>query len=167
MPDRSQSLSVRRDQAFQSGHSKECQRDLLKAAARNDVDVDCPFEELPKADQDWVLNGEGGDPEEAWQNGQWYGGEGIFRLARVEDLQDAYPGAAQPLSQLPAVPKMQGARLQPEALNFRIEPVHKTLPEVAATPFRDLQAEIASVRLPPADPTRFCCKTRFSPGWAI
>src|SRR4029077_18368987 len=50
-------------------------------------------------------------------------------------------------------PKCAGGRLQPEALNFRIEPVHKTLPEVAATPVRDLREEIASIRLPPGDAT--------------
>ena len=36
----------------------ESQKDLLRACAREEIDVRMPFEELPKADQDFVINGE-------------------------------------------------------------------------------------------------------------
>ncbi|MGB7839703.1 MAG: excinuclease ABC subunit UvrA, partial [Terrimicrobiaceae bacterium] len=153
LPDRSQSLRSGVIRPFQSGHSKECQRDLLKAAARSEVDVDCPFDELPKADQDWVINGEGGDPDEAWQNGQWYGVKGFFDWLESKTYKMHIRVLLSRYRSYQPCPRCRGARLQPEALNFRIEPIHKTLPEVAATPLRDLQAEIASARLPPADPT--------------
>ena len=153
LPDRSQSLRSGVIRPFQSGHSRECQRDLLKAAARSEIDVDCPFDELPKADQDWVINGEGGDPDEAWQNGQWYGVKGFFDWLESKTYKMHIRVLLSRYRSYQPCPRCKGARLQPEALNFRLEPMHKTLPEVAATPLRDLQAEIASARLPPADPT--------------
>ena len=153
LPDRSLSLRSGVVKPFQSGQSKECQRDLLKAAARNDIDVNCPFDELPKTDQDWVLNGEGGDPEEAWQHGQWYGVKGFFHWLESKTYKMHIRVLLSRYRSYQPCPKCRGARLQPEALNFRIEPMHKTLPEVAATPIRDLHGEIAATRLPPSDPT--------------
>ena len=153
LPDRSLSLRSGVIKPFQSGQSKECQRDLLKAATRNDIDVNCPFDELPKTDQDWVLNGEGGDPEEAWQHGQWYGVKGFFRWLESKTYKMHIRVLLSRYRSYQPCPKCRGARLQPEALNFRIEPMHKTLPEVAATPIRDLHGEIAVTRLPPGDPT--------------
>ena len=153
MPDRSVSIASGVVKPFQSGHSKECQRDLLKAAARNDIDVNCPFDELPKADQEWVLKGEGGNPEEAWEHGQWYGVKGFFDWLESKTYKMHIRVLLSRYRNYQPCPRCRGSRLQPEALNFRIEPVHKTLPEVAATPVRDLHREIAAVRLPPGDPT--------------
>ena len=107
MPDRSLSIASGVVKPFQSGHSKECQRDLMRAAARNEIDVNCPFEELPQSDQNWVIEGDGGNPEEAWEQGQWYGVKGFFRLARVEDLQNAHPGSSEQVSKLSAVPAVR------------------------------------------------------------
>ena len=153
LPDRSMSLRSGVIKPFQSGQSKECQRDLLKAAAQKDVDLNCPFDELPKADQDWVLYGEGGDPGEAWQHGQWYGVKGFFTWLESKTYKMHIRVLLSRYRNYQPCPKCQGARLQPEALNFRIEPVHKTLPEIAATPVRDLHGEIAAVRLPADDLT--------------
>ena len=77
LPDRSLSIASGVVKPFQSGHSKECQRDLMRAAARNEIDVNCPFEELPQSDQNWVIEGDGGNPEEAWEQGQWCGVKGF------------------------------------------------------------------------------------------
>jgi excinuclease ABC subunit A len=153
LPDRSLSLRSGVVKPFQSGQSKECQRDLLKAASRNEIDVNCPFEELPKTDQDWVLNGEGGDPEEAWQHGQWYGVKGFFHWLESKTYKMHIRVLLSRYRSYQPCPRCRGARLQPEALNFRIEPMHKTLPEVAATPIRDLHGEIAAMRLPLGDPS--------------
>jgi excinuclease ABC subunit A len=154
LPDRSQSLRSGVVRPFQSGHSKECQRDLLKAAARSEIDVDCPFEELPKRDQNWVIYGEGGgDPDEAWQNGQWYGVKGFFDWLESKTYKMHIRVLLSRYRSYQPCPRCKGARLQPDALNFRIKPMHKTLPQVAATPLHDLQAEIAMAQLPPADPT--------------
>ena len=153
LPDRSLSIRSGVIRPFQSGQSKECQRDLLRAAARSDVDVDSPFEELPKADQDWVIHGEGGDPEEAWQNGQWYGVKGFFDWLESKTYKMHIRVLLSRYRSYQPCPRCRGARLQPEALNFRIEPAHKTLPEIAGTPIGDLQREFTATRLPSSDPT--------------
>jgi excinuclease ABC subunit A len=153
LPDRSLSIASGVVKPFQSGHSKECQRDLLRAAARNDVDVNCPFEELPRSDQDWVLNGEGGNPEEAWEQSQWYGVKGFFDWLESKTYKMHIRVLLSRYRSYQPCPRCRGARLQPEALNFRIEPAHKTLPEVAATAVRALLGEIAATRLPPSDST--------------
>ncbi len=153
LPDRSLTIAAGVVKPFQSGQSKECQRDLLRAAARNEVDVNCPFEELPEFDQNWVLNGEGGNPEEAWEQGQWYGVKGFFEWLESKTYKMHIRVLLSRYRSYQPCPRCQGARLQPEALNFRIELAHKTLPEVAATPVRDLLKEVAAARLPPADAT--------------
>ena len=82
MPDRSLSIAGGVVKPFQSGQSRECQRDLLRACATNDIDVHLPFEELPKSDQKFVIEGEKGadvSSEELWANNRWYGVDGFFR----------------------------------------------------------------------------------------
>ena len=153
LPNRSLSIASGVIKPFQSGHSKECQRDLLQTAARKEVDVNCPFEELPEADQKWVINGEGGNPGEAWEQGHWYGVKGFFDWLEARTYKMHIRVLLSRYRSYQPCPTCQGARLQPEALNFRIEPTHKTLPEVAATPVRDLLREMTAVRLPPADAT--------------
>ena len=81
MPDRSLSIASGVVKPFQSGHSKECQRDLLKAAARNDIDVNCPFEELPKADQELGPQWRGRQPRGSLGAWPMVWREGILRLA--------------------------------------------------------------------------------------
>ncbi|HEU4679085.1 MAG TPA: excinuclease ABC subunit UvrA, partial [Terrimicrobiaceae bacterium] len=153
LPNRSLSIASGVIRPFQSGHSKECQRDLLQAAARKEVDVNCPFEELPEADQKWVIDGEGGNPDEAWEQGPWSGVKGFFDWLEARTYKMHIRVLLSRYRSYQPCPTCQGARLQPEALNFRIEPTHKTLPEVAATPVRDLLDEMTAVRLPPADAT--------------
>ena len=60
LPDRSQSIAGGVVKPFQTGQSRDCQRDLLRACAARDIDIHLPFEELPEADQKFVLSGEQG-----------------------------------------------------------------------------------------------------------
>ncbi len=153
MPDRSLSIASGVVKPFQSGHSKECQRDLMRAAARNEIDVNCPFEELPQSDQNWVIEGDGGNPEEAWEQGQWYGVKGFFNWLESKTYKMHIRVLLSRYRNYQPCPRCAGARLQPEALNFRLQPAHKTLPEIAATPVRELLDEIEAAQLPAADAT--------------
>ena len=153
MPDRSLSIAAGVVKPFQSGHSKECQRDLMRAAARNEIDVNCPFEELPPSDQNWVIEGDGGNPEEEWEQGRWYGVKGFFRWLESKTYKMHIRVLLSRYRNYQPCPRCSGARLQPEALNFRLEPAHKTLPEMAATPVHDLLDVIDATPLPAADAT--------------
>lgn len=153
MPDRTLSLASGVVKPFQSGQSKDCQLDLMKAAARNEVDVHTPFEELPQSDQDWVINGEGGDGEDLWESGKWYGVKGFFKWLESKTYKMHIRVLLSRYRSYQPCPACAGGRFQPETLNYRIEPAHKTLPDLAATPARDLQSIIAAAQLPEGDPS--------------
>ena len=156
LPDKSLSIAAGVVKPFQSGQSRECQTDLIKAAARKDVDIHCPFEELPKADQNWVINGEG-EPDtsgdELWQNGLWYGVKGFFQWLESKSYKMHIRVLLSRYRSYQPCPTCHGGRFQPEALNFRLEPAHCTLPEIAATAVRDLQGILEEVTLPEGDPS--------------
>ncbi len=160
MPDRSLSIASGVVKPFQSGQSKDCQRDLVKAAARNDVDVHTPFDELPKSDQDWVINGNGGNPEEAWQNDEWYGVQGFFKWMESKTYKMHVRVFLSRYRSYQPCPTCDGGRFQPETLNFRLEPSHKTLPEIASTPVRDLRSLFADMPLPEGDPSAVLLRTQ-------
>ncbi|MDP9291325.1 MAG: hypothetical protein M3O82_03050, partial [Verrucomicrobiota bacterium] len=50
IPDRNLSIANGAVRPFQTENGRECQRDLLRHAAMNEVDVHCPFSELPESD---------------------------------------------------------------------------------------------------------------------
>jgi len=151
MPDRSLSLAAGVVKPFQSGQSKENQRDLLRAAAANEIDVHTAFEDLPKADQKWVIEGDGGNPGEAWENGQWYGVKGFFNWLESRAYKMHVRVFLSRYRNYQPCTTCGGGRFQPETLNFRLEPSHLTLPEAAAAPIRDLHPAIESLKT--ADPS--------------
>src|SRR5204862_4751661 len=76
IPDRSLSIAGGVVRAFQGQQFGESQKDLMRACAREEIDVRTPFEDLPRADQNFVINGEArdGDPDvgELAENDRWY-----------------------------------------------------------------------------------------------
>ena len=58
IPDRALSIAQGAVRVFRGEEMGESQKDLLRACAREEIDVHLPFEELPKCDQDFVINGE-------------------------------------------------------------------------------------------------------------
>ncbi|GAT35551.1 excinuclease ABC subunit A [Terrimicrobium sacchariphilum] len=153
MPDKSLSIAAGVVRPFQSGQSKECQRDLMRAAAKRDVDVHIAFDELPEADQKWVLEGDGGNPEESWQHGGWYGVQGFFNWLESKTYKMHIRVLLSRYRSYQPCPTCKGGRFQPETLNYRLEPAHRTLPEIASTPVRDLRKIMAEVNLPTGDPS--------------
>jgi excinuclease ABC subunit A len=151
LPDRSLSLAAGVVRPFQSGQSRDCQRDLLRAAAIREVDVHTAFEDLPKKDQKWVLQGDPGADEHS-SDGLWYGVEGFFRWLAAKTYKMHIRVLLSRYRNYQPCPSCRGGRFQPETLNYRLAPLHKTLPEIAATPVRDLVAEMESTTLPEGDP---------------
>src|ERR1700746_3033134 len=58
MPDRNLSIADGVVKPFQTGQMRQCQQDLLTRAMEREVDIHCPFSELPLADQNWVIEGD-------------------------------------------------------------------------------------------------------------
>jgi excinuclease ABC subunit A len=122
IPDRSISIAGGAVRVFRGEEMGESQKDLLRACAREDIDVHCPFEELPKADEDFVINGEkkNGDYEEDEDSGRWYGVRGFFKWLESKTYKMHVRVLLSRYRAYTTCPSCSGGRFQPEALNYRI-----------------------------------------------
>ena len=143
IPDRRLSLADGVIKPFQTGNMKECQRDLLKCAARREVDIHLPFEELPKPDQDWVIEGDtrpDQTAEEIWESGGWYGVRGFFDWMESRAYKMHIRVFLSRYRSYTLCRTCQGSRFKPETLNFKVIAAGKryTLPELQQLPLDTL-----------------------------
>ena len=124
IPDRSLSISQGAVRVFRGEEMGESQRDLMRACARNEIDVRIPFEDLPKADQDFVINGEARDEdtdvEELAENDRWYGVRGFFKWLESKTYKMHVRVLLSRYRAYTTCPSCNGGRFQPETLNYRI-----------------------------------------------
>jgi excinuclease ABC subunit A len=124
IPDRSLSIAQGAVRVFRGEEMGESQRDLMRACARNEIDVRMPFEDLPKADQDFVINGEvrdeDTDVEELAENDRWYGVRGFFKWLESKTYKMHVRVLLSRYRAYTTCPSCHGGRFQPEALNYRI-----------------------------------------------
>lgn len=146
MPDRALSISQGVVKPFQSGQSRECQDDLMRHALSHDVDVRCPFEELPKADQDWVIAGEG---QEARDSGRWYGVKGYFDWLESKTYKMHVRVLLSRYRSYQPCPGCNGGRFQPETLNFRVD--GHTIADLAHRPVSGLLEILGNIKIPKDD----------------
>ena len=100
----------------------ESQKDLMRACAREEIDVHLPFEELPQSDQDFVINGEKktGDYEEDDESDRWYGVRGFFKWLESKTYKMHVRVLLSRYRAYTTCPSCNGGRFQPDALNYRI-----------------------------------------------
>ncbi|MEY2504002.1 MAG: excinuclease subunit, partial [Verrucomicrobiota bacterium] len=165
IPDRSLSISQGAVRVFRGEEMGESQRDLMRACAREEIDVRIPFEDLPKADQDFVINGEARDEdtdvEELAENDRWYGVRGFFKWLESKTYKMHVRVLLSRYRAYTTCPSCHGGRFQPAALNYRIvspgrngtREMARTLPEVALLPICDAQKLFVELALPPNDST--------------
>ncbi len=168
LPDRRLSIARGVVKPFQSGQSADCQRDLLRACARQEVDIHKPFEDLPKADQKFVIQGEGGgrsDNEELWQSGGWYGVKGYFDWLETKTYKMHVRVLLSRYRAYTTCPDCDGGRFQPATLNYRLVPGAEwtpatkrysllpgfNLPELAQLPVTEMEPVMASLVMPAND----------------
>jgi excinuclease ABC subunit A len=165
IPDRSLSISQGAVRVFRGEEMGESQRDLMRACAREEIDVRTPFEDLPKADQDFVINGEARDEdtdvEELAENDRWYGVRGFFKWLESKTYKMHVRVLLSRYRAYTTCPDCKGGRFQPETLNYRIvspgkngrRETARTLPEVAQLSISDARNLFANLILPPNDST--------------
>jgi excinuclease ABC subunit A len=177
IPDRSLSIAGGVVRAFQGQQFGESQKDLLRACAREEVDVRIPFEDLPKADQDFVINGEARDVDtdvdELAENDRWYGVRGFFKWLESKTYKMHVRVLLSRYRAYTTCPDCNGGRFQPASLNYKIadtgyripdrqelsairnpkSEILRTLPEVALLSVADARRLFASLDLPPDDST--------------
>jgi excinuclease ABC subunit A len=151
MPDRRLSLADGVVKPFQTGSMKECQRDLLKSAAQREVDIHAPFEELPEADQDWVIEGEtrpDQTAEEIWESGGWYGVRGFFDWMEGRSYKMHVRVFLSRYRSYTLCRTCQGTRFKPETLNFKVVVGSNryTLPELQQLPLDELSVVMVQLK---------------------
>src|SRR5581483_11710356 len=120
LPDRSLSIKQGVVRVFRGNEFGESQRDLLRACAREEIDVDLPFEELPKADQNFVINGERENDDIEYDENSWYGVRGFFKWAESKTYKMHMRVLLSRYRAYTTCPKCNGGRFQPDALNYKI-----------------------------------------------
>ena len=123
IPDRSLSIKQGAVRVFRGNEFGESQKDLLRACAREEININVPFDELPKADQDFVINGEkrsGEYTEDDYENDRWYGVRGFFRWLESQVYKMHMRVLLSRYRAYTTCPKCNGGRFQPEALNYKI-----------------------------------------------
>jgi excinuclease ABC subunit A len=165
IPDRSLSIAGGVVRAFQGQQFGESQKDLLRACAREETDVRMPFEELPKADQDFVINGEARDTdtdaEELAENDRWYGVRGFFKWLESKTYKMHVRVLLSRYRAYTTCPDCNGGRFQPASLNYKIvsrapgetRETARTLPEVTLLSIATARKLFADLDLPPNDST--------------
>ncbi|MGI9240439.1 MAG: excinuclease ABC subunit UvrA [Verrucomicrobiales bacterium] len=151
LPDKSLSLKEGVVKAFQGDTYSECQRDLLQGAAGCGIDTDVAFDQLGKKDQEWVLYGDGGDPDEAYRDGGWYGVQGFFDWMETKAYKMHVRVFLSRYRSYTTCRTCRGKRLQPEALNYQIG--GKVLPELWQLPVDELLEFFSGLAGPPGDKT--------------
>src|SRR5205823_7973328 len=155
---------------FRGQEMGESQKDLLRACAREEIDVHRPFEELPKADQDFVINGEkrGGEyTDDDYEKDRWYGVRGFFRWLESKTYKMHVRVLLSRYRAYVKCPKCNGGRYQPDALNYKIRGAHAsarvisggssemllTLPEFQALSISDARHVLRTLQVLPDDKT--------------
>ncbi len=115
VPDESKSLAEGAIKPWQSPSYKECQDDLVRFAKKRKIPIHTPWCDLPSAQQQWVLQGEGG-----WDEGLWYGVQRFFDWLETKSYKMHIRVL---LSKYRAYNKCEiccGARLKPASLLWRL-----------------------------------------------
>jgi excinuclease ABC subunit A len=124
IPDRNLSIKQGAIRVFRGLEFGESQKDLLRACAREEIDINIPFEKLPKSDQDFVIEGEkrsDGGEDDYEDDGRWYGVRGFFRWLESNTYKMHVRVLLSRYRAYTTCPTCHGGRFQPEALNYRLE----------------------------------------------
>ena len=150
IPDPTLSIALGVVKPFQTENGAECQRDLMRSARAKDIDTMCPYDELPKNEQDWVLYGENPKAagEELWKDGLWYGVQGFFAWLETKSYKMHVRVLLSRYRSYTLCPDCHGGRYQAATLNFRT--AGKTLPELMSTNVRAL-ADTLDTQHPKSD----------------
>src|SRR5437870_2669331 len=158
IPDRSLSIKQGVVRVFRGNEFGNSQKDLLRACAREEIAISVPFEELPKADQEFVISGEkrsGEYTEDDYENDRWYGVRGFFRWLESQVYKMHMRVLLSRYRAYTTCPSCNGGRFQPEALNYKIV-VGKdlfALPDFAALSISNARDLLAKIEISSGDST--------------
>jgi excinuclease ABC subunit A len=160
IPDRSLSIAQGAVRVFRGEEMGESQKDLLRACGREEIDPHVPFEELPKADQEFVINGEkrsGEYTDDDYENDRWYGVRGFFKWLESKTYKMHVRVLLSRYRAYTMCPSCHAGRFQPETLNYRVGKSGNgemlTLPQFDALSISSARDVLAHTDLQPNDST--------------
>ena len=115
VPDESKTLGEGAIRPWLSKGHRQCQRDLVRYARRQGVALDVPWRELDDATREWVLEGEADFDEDGW-----YGVRRFFDWLETRSYRMHVRVLLSRYRSYRECPACRGARLEPEALLWRI-----------------------------------------------
>ncbi|MCP5154473.1 MAG: excinuclease ABC subunit UvrA [Ectothiorhodospiraceae bacterium] len=115
VPDESKTLAGGAVKPWQTESNRECQRDLLRFARKRGVPVDVPWRELSAEHRRWVMEGEG-----SWDDGVWYGVRRFFEWLESKSYRMHIRVLLSRYRAYRRCPACHGARLDTEALLWRL-----------------------------------------------
>ncbi|TCO81764.1 UvrA family protein [Plasticicumulans lactativorans] len=121
IPDAGRTLDGGAIKPFQTESFRECQDDLVKYGTRRGLPLDVPWREMTEADRGWVLDG---DPAfrswEASSGKHWYGVRRFFEWLESKAYKMHIRVLLSKYRAYTPCAACEGARLKPEALDFRL-----------------------------------------------
>ena len=115
IPDVSKTLKGGAVKVFQTEKSSICQREMERAAKRQKVPLDVPYEELSDAHQQWVIQGDGLSGKD-----HWYGVVGFFDWLERKSYRMHVRVMLAKYRSYDECTACYGARLKPASLNWRV-----------------------------------------------
>ena len=147
LPDRNLTLAGGVVKPWQTASFEECQQDLEKACRKHRIPLEVPFNELPKDQQRFVIEGEGGttrDLQELWDSGDWYGVRGFFRWLETKTYKMHVRILLARYRAYRPCPECSGRRYRPETTYWRM--AGKTLPEINSLPLHELSELFSKIK---------------------
>ncbi len=156
MPDKRKSIADGVVKPFQSGQMRECQEDLISRALDRNIDIHCPYEDLPQAEQEWVIRGDlrpDLSAEAVWESGGWYGVRGFFDWMESRSYKMHVRIFLSRYRAYTLCQECHGTRFKPETLNFRIVIGENqyTLPDLQQMPVDRLATLLAESQVSATD----------------
>ncbi len=122
IPDENITLKQGAIKPWQTGHGIQSQEDMMSFCKKRNIPIDTPFRKLTKAQQNWVIEGDpgyGSDANQQWPKA-WYGVRGYFRWLESKSYKMHMRVLLARYRSYTICPACEGARFQPEALNYRM-----------------------------------------------
>ena len=118
----------------------ECKKDLMRAWRKSprQVRLDVPWKDLKQWERDWLMYGDGSDPDEMYERGLWYGIAGFFKYLESRTHKMHVRVYLSRFRVYQECPSCHGQRLRPEALQFKLG--GKSLPDLFCMPMDELLA---------------------------
>ncbi len=143
VPDESLTLRGGAIRPWQSGISRECQADLVRLGKKRGVPLDVPWRDLTAAQRGWVLEGEG-----EWAKDVWYGVRRYFAWLESKAYKMHIRVLLSKYRSYSTCASCGGARLKPEALNWRLGDGKLNLHELTLLPISGCLAFFGALSLP-------------------